>query len=40
MSSSLTVVLSFDPPTPDHDDPSASALSALLRPLLQRDGQR
>ncbi|MEU9421104.1 SDR family NAD(P)-dependent oxidoreductase [Streptomyces sp. NPDC048272] len=28
------------PPTPDQDDPSASALSALLRPLLQRDGQR
>ncbi|MGI5446900.1 SDR family NAD(P)-dependent oxidoreductase [Streptomyces sp. CA-243310] len=29
-----------DPPTPDHDAPSTSALSALLRPLLQRDGQR
>ncbi|WP_405789790.1 SDR family NAD(P)-dependent oxidoreductase [Streptomyces sp. NBC_01367] len=28
------------PPTPDHDDVPASALSALLRPLLQRDGQR
>ncbi|WP_314252025.1 SDR family NAD(P)-dependent oxidoreductase [Streptomyces kutzneri] len=28
------------PPTPDHDDVPASPLSALLRPLLQRDGQR
>ncbi|MEJ8660366.1 SDR family NAD(P)-dependent oxidoreductase [Streptomyces sp. MS1.AVA.4] len=31
---------SHRPPTPDHEDVPTSALSALLRPLLEHDGQR
>ncbi|MFJ6637066.1 SDR family oxidoreductase, partial [Streptomyces sp. NPDC091376] len=32
--------VSHRPPTPDHEDVPTSALSALLRPLLEHDGQR